>query len=115
MSDLIGSAAISHLYASSSPQWPHQPAEGSKNFDAKTWGDDHNLIEPDIGSRLFEANLALRHSVTTILGPEATNEETFTVWDSEGKMLGLLWDIPRSTLAMPPKQITNDYAASTTC
>ncbi|KAF1785332.1 hypothetical protein GQ600_13996 [Phytophthora cactorum] len=50
-------------------------------FAATTWGDDHHLIEPDIGSILFEANLVLRHAMTTILGPEATNEETFTVWD----------------------------------
>ncbi|OWZ10482.1 LOW QUALITY PROTEIN: Cleavage induced protein [Phytophthora megakarya] len=98
--------AISHLYASAAPKWSHQPQKGARTFDAKTWCDDHNLIEPDIGSRLVEANLALRRSMTTILGPEAVNEEKFTLWKREGKMLGLMWNIPRSTLAMPPEKIT---------
>ncbi|OWY90085.1 hypothetical protein PHMEG_00041949 [Phytophthora megakarya] len=43
--------------------------------------------------------------MTTILGPEAINEEKFTVWESEGKMLGLMWNIPLSTLAMPQEKI----------
>ncbi|ETN14855.1 hypothetical protein PPTG_07106 [Phytophthora nicotianae INRA-310] len=99
-------AAISHLYSSSSPKWLYQPPEGSHNFDAKTWCDDHNLIEPDIGSRLAEAELALRRSMTTILGPEAVNEDKFTQWDTKGKMLGLLWNIPCSLLSMPSEKIT---------
>ncbi|OWZ11795.1 hypothetical protein PHMEG_00015135 [Phytophthora megakarya] len=67
--------AISHLYASAAPKWRHQPQKGARTFDTKTWCDDHNLIEPDIGSRLVEANLALRRSVTTILGPGARRED----------------------------------------
>lgn len=100
-----GGAAISHLYAASSPKWPLQPLDGAHTFDAKTWCDDHNLIEPDIGSRLPEANLALRRAMTTILGPEAVNEEKFTAWQRGGKMLGLMWDIPSLTLSMPPEKV----------
>ncbi|RLN95758.1 hypothetical protein BBJ28_00011833 [Nothophytophthora sp. Chile5] len=101
----IAGAAISHLYASTAPQWPRQPIAASGKFVTKTWCDDHNCIEADIGSRTAEANLALRRSMIAVLGPDSINENKFTPWAHRGKALGLLWDIPASSMAMPPTKI----------
>ncbi|KAJ8563900.1 hypothetical protein ON010_g7447 [Phytophthora cinnamomi] len=49
-------AAISHIHASSRPTWLIQPIGAAQLYDAETWCDDHNLIEPDVGTRLAEAN-----------------------------------------------------------
>ncbi|ETO69949.1 hypothetical protein F444_13537 [Phytophthora nicotianae P1976] len=98
-------AAITHLYVASAPTWPLQPSEAATPFDCKTWCDDHNLIEPYIGTRLGEGNLALRGAIVSILGPEAINEEKFTLWFKRGKALGLLWDIPNGSLAMPRDKV----------
>ncbi|ETM41256.1 hypothetical protein L914_12961 [Phytophthora nicotianae] len=79
-------------YAASAPTWPLQPSEAATPFDPTTWCDDHNLIEPDIGTRLGEANLALRGAIVSIRGPEAIHEEKFTPWfklDKVTKALGL--------------------------
>lgn len=59
-------------------------------FDDKVWCDDHNLIEPDIGARLCEANLSLRNGMPSILGPLVCNEQKFTPWFRRGKALGLI-------------------------
>lgn len=97
----IAGAAIGHLYASSGPVWPLQPLAAKVKFDAKTWCDDHVAIEPDIGSRLAEAELALRSAMVTILGPDACNEKKFTSWFQTGRALGLDWDMPAQTVSMP--------------
>ncbi|EGZ20813.1 hypothetical protein PHYSODRAFT_489139 [Phytophthora sojae] len=102
----VAGAAISHLYSCSAPEWPLQPTSGKNNFDAKTWCDDHTAIEPDIGSRLAEAQLALRTAMITVLGPDACNEKTFTGWFKEGRTLGLDWNLHSNTVSMPPEKIS---------
>lgn len=58
-----------------------------------------------MGSRLFETNLSLRRAMVTVLGPHACNEGKFTPWFSEGKALGLLWNLPQMSLSMPEDKI----------
>ncbi|OWY98435.1 LOW QUALITY PROTEIN: hypothetical protein PHMEG_00030803 [Phytophthora megakarya] len=69
------------------------------------WCDDHTCVEPDIGSRCFIANLALRRAMATILGPTATNERKFTVWSEQGRSLGLDWVTTRGTVTIPISKI----------
>ncbi|ETI56158.1 hypothetical protein F443_01250 [Phytophthora nicotianae P1569] len=42
----------------------------------------------------------------TKLGPEAINEDNFTMWKTEGKMFGLMLNIPNSILLMPPEKVS---------
>jgi len=46
----IAGGAINHLYSSTRPLWPGQPARGAAVFDGKVWCDDHNCVEPDVGT-----------------------------------------------------------------
>ncbi|KAG6945958.1 hypothetical protein JG688_00016338, partial [Phytophthora aleatoria] len=85
----LAGGAITHIYANSKPSWPSQPTQAAQSFDAKTWYGDHNAIEADIDTRLFEANLALREAMFAVLGLESINEDKFTIWASTGKALGL--------------------------
>lgn len=93
------------MYASSAPKWPLQPVQAIQHFDAKSWCDDHNLFEPEIGTRLAEANVALCSAIIDVLGPGAVNEEKFKSWFKQGKALELLWDIPHASLAMPKEKL----------
>ncbi|KAE9280210.1 hypothetical protein PR003_g28022, partial [Phytophthora rubi] len=101
----IAGNAIKHIYGVSAPTWPRQPRCASRNFDSKAWCDDHNCIEPDVGSRLADANVALRRTMAAVLGPEAINEDKFTGWFHRGRALGLIWDLPSATLSMPKEKI----------
>ncbi|OWZ04391.1 Cleavage induced protein [Phytophthora megakarya] len=101
----IAGAAISYLYSNSAPEWPLQPAIARFNFDAKTWCDDHISIEPDIGSRLSEAHIALRRSMVAILGPDACNDKKFASWFRRGRALGLDWDLSSLTISMPKEKV----------
>lgn len=69
----VSGTAISHLYASSLPVWLLQPKVAKDNSDAKAWCGD---LEPDIGSRLPGAQLALRSAMVTVLGPDAWNDKS---------------------------------------
>ncbi|OWZ16863.1 LOW QUALITY PROTEIN: hypothetical protein PHMEG_0009288 [Phytophthora megakarya] len=73
-----------------------------------TWCDDHTCVEVDTGPRCFEANLSLRRAMSTVLGPEAINEETFTRCyhkSSRYFALGLLWDTTRGCVSIPIEKI----------
>ncbi|ETK95461.1 hypothetical protein L915_01609 [Phytophthora nicotianae] len=98
--------AIVHLHKNTAPTWSGQPSMGSDKYDGKAWCDDHICIEPNIGSRLMEASISLRSAMVTILGPNACNEEKFTPWFTEGKALGLHWNLNLMTLSMPEDKIT---------
>lgn len=101
----IADGAINHLHSSSRPVWTRQPACGATEFDGKVWCDDHNCVEPDIGSRLDEAAASLRWSMIQVLGPDACNEEKFTGWFTRGSALGLVWDLRRHTVSLPAAKI----------
>lgn len=101
----IAGSAISFIYSSTPlsqsafDQGYRAPLEG------QAWCDDHNCIEPEVGTRLEEANLALRSAMIEVLGPHAINEEKFTRWSSTGSSLGLHWDFKKFELRMPPHKI----------
>jgi hypothetical protein len=101
----IAGGAINHLYSSTRPLWPGQPARGAAVFDGKVWCDDHNCVEPDVGTRLVEAQAALRWAMIQVLGPSACNEDKFTNWARQGKALGLDWDLHRRTLSIAAAKI----------
>lgn len=101
----LAGAGITHFYANSKPRWPSQPRSAASNFDAKMWCDDHNTIEPDVGSRLEEADLALRDAMIAVLDPESVNEDKFTTWSTRCKALGLECDTSALFVAMPQDKI----------
>ncbi|ETM35788.1 hypothetical protein L914_17368 [Phytophthora nicotianae] len=69
------------------------------------WCDDHTCIEPEDELRCFRANLVLRRSMTTVLGPSAINKRTFTEWSECGKALGLICDTRNGTVTIPKEKI----------
>ncbi len=102
----LAGSAINHIYSHQKPGWIDQPTLGAESFDGKVWCDDHNCIEPDVGTRLPEAALALRAAMTEVLGPSACNDDKFTSWGRTGKSLGLLWDLDKLQLSMPDSKIS---------
>lgn len=78
---------------------------GAAPFDGKAWCDDHNCIEPDIGSRLMEAYISLWSAMIAVLGPASCNGEKFTPWFVSKKALGLEWDLARQTKSMTEQKI----------
>ena len=106
----VAGDAIKHLHSLGRPCWPDQPAGGQDVFDSKAWCDDHTCIEPDIDPRLVEAELSLRRSMVTVLGPEACNEDKFSTWFVRGTTLGLDWDLQAETASMPEAKITKAIA-----
>ncbi|OWZ11903.1 hypothetical protein PHMEG_00015012 [Phytophthora megakarya] len=58
--------------------WKNSPSSYWSTFDAKIGWDDHVPIEPDVASRLSEAQLELRSAMMNVVGPGACNEKTFT-------------------------------------
>ncbi|GMF52759.1 unnamed protein product [Phytophthora fragariaefolia] len=74
------------------------------------WCDDHTCVELDEGNRCFDANIALRRAMATVLGPTAINELQFTRWSTVVKALGLLWDTEAGCVSIPPDKITKAVA-----
>ncbi|KAJ8519817.1 hypothetical protein ON010_g18032 [Phytophthora cinnamomi] len=85
----VAGAAIKHLYEMSSPEWPDKLPLGSDNSSSAAWCDDYICAEPDIGTRLGEADLAHRSEMIDVLGPHACNEDKFSQWFKSGKAIGL--------------------------
>lgn len=79
------------------------------------WCDDHINVEADINTRCFDANLALRRAMATVLGPSAINELKFTKWATTGKALGLLWDTDRECVSIPAEKIEKQSSISAPC
>jgi len=103
----VTGGAIKHIHTHSSPEWPHrQPGSASEPFDGKAWCDAHVAVEHDVDTRLAEADLSLRTAMTAVIGPDACNEELFSVWFTQGKALGLCWDTRNLTVTMPPEKIS---------
>ncbi|KAJ8556772.1 hypothetical protein ON010_g9193 [Phytophthora cinnamomi] len=100
---------IHSLYGSRAPHQKFSKLDKSR-FGPNTWCDDHTCAEVDTGSRCFEANLALRHAMATVLGPEAVNEDKFTNWSTNTKSLGLLWNTTRNTVSIPQEKIAQARA-----
>lgn len=90
------------------------------NYWSFIWVDDVILIEPDVGTRLAEAELNIRESVETVFGPKGWKNEKFETWTTRWKSLGLIWDTQTCTVEMPLEKLANaaallqEVAASTT-
>lgn len=76
-----------------------------RSFTGNVWCDDHTCVEIDEGTRCFDANIALRRAMATVLGPTALNEDKFTSWATKGKALGLMWDTEAGSVSMPADKI----------
>jgi hypothetical protein len=77
----------------------------NRQFTGNVWCDDHTCVEIDKGSRCFDANLALRRAMATVLGPTSLNEHKFTKWSTKTKSLGLLWDTEAGCVSIPADKI----------
>ena len=97
--------AINHLHTSREYSQHNSSSRIAATFDGKVWCDDHNCVDPAIGTRLEEAAVSLRCAMVRILGPNACNEQKFTDWFDVGTTLGLVWDIPNKELSMPRSKI----------
>ncbi|OWZ15771.1 LOW QUALITY PROTEIN: hypothetical protein PHMEG_00010532 [Phytophthora megakarya] len=67
--------------------------------------DDHINVDPDVGSHCSNVYQSLRYAMATATGPGAVNEEKFTPWITQQKVLGLIFDTLTSTVAMPALKI----------
>lgn len=97
----VAGGAIKHIYNHSVPYWSGQ----HRAFDGQAWCDDHISVEQDVGTRLAEANIALRSAMVAVLVPNACNDDKFTSWFTRGKALGLLWDTSTRTVSMPSEKM----------
>ncbi|KAF1324822.1 hypothetical protein FI667_g9648, partial [Globisporangium splendens] len=101
----VAGGAINYLHSQSAPVWTKQPPAGLSLFDGKVWCDDHICIEPDVGTRLTEAELSLHEAMIDVLGPDSCNDDKFTGWARVGSALGLHWDFIKQEVSMPPAKI----------
>ncbi|ETK84360.1 hypothetical protein L915_10668, partial [Phytophthora nicotianae] len=99
----LAGSVINHLYE------PSRPEGGApldrEPFGGNVWCDDHACVERNVGSRCKDAEVALRRSMITVLGPNAINEEKFTSWQTTGKALSLLWDTVNGTVSIPTEKL----------
>lgn len=98
----LAGALITHLYTNERLQ-PSDQALGSLHGSA--WCDDHVCVEVDLGTQCAQANVSLRRSMTSVLGPFAMNEDKFTRWLQRGKALGLLWDTEEGVVKIPQDKL----------
>ena len=80
------------------------------NFWSFIWVDDVILIEPDVGSRLEEAEWNIRTSVETVFGPKGWKRDKFESWTTRWKSLGLVWDTQTCTVEMPADKLAHAAA-----
>ena len=98
--------AVSFLVRRESPHSLNPQDDDTDRFFCYDWVDDHVLVEPELGARLRSADLALRLSMTAVLGLRAINENKFMQWSTTLIALGLEWDTTTLTASMPEAKIT---------
>ncbi|GMF42776.1 unnamed protein product [Phytophthora fragariaefolia] len=76
-----------------------------RQFTGNVWCNDHTCIEVDVKTRCADANISLRQTMATVLGPTAINELKFTTWSTKCKALGLLWDTETATVSIPADKL----------
>ncbi|KAE9309301.1 hypothetical protein PF008_g20738 [Phytophthora fragariae] len=69
------------------------------------WVDDHINVATDLGTNCQDAEHSLRHAMTTILGPDAVNEDKLSEWGTRHQALGLIFDTVSGTISMPPAKV----------
>ena len=75
-------------------------------FDCQFYCDDGNLIEPNIGTRLFESESWVRMLIDIVFGPDGINEGKTGIWTSYFRFLGFQWDLRTGTVTLPPDKLT---------
>lgn len=106
----LAATEILRIHGATSPTWPQQPTPARFPFSALAWCDDHIGVEPDLGSRLAEADISLRGAMVSVLGPLAINDKKFTPFFQHGKVLGLDWDLQQFTLGLPTEKLSRGVA-----
>ena len=71
-----------------------------KHFHCFVWVDDIAIIEPNVGTRLVEAEQRLRNAVKVVFGNVGWKKEKFQTWTTEWESLGLLWNTKTCTVEM---------------
>lgn len=74
------------------------------------WVDDHINVAADLGTNCRDAEHSLRHAMTTILGPDAVNEDKFVEWGTRQQALGVIFDTVAGTISMLPAKIVKAIA-----
>ncbi|OWY93307.1 hypothetical protein PHMEG_00037350 [Phytophthora megakarya] len=68
--------------------------------------DDHINVAANIGTSLEDMNRSLRFAMAAILGAEAINDEKFTSWKTQQRVLGLEFDSVAETVSIPASKIS---------
>ena len=69
------------------------------------WVDDHVNVAVCVDTNLEECEFSLRQAMINILGAHAINEEKFSGWHTNLKILGLLFDTEDLSIAMPADKV----------
>lgn len=80
-------------------------AASSRPLTGLFWCDDHTCVEVEDGLRCFEANIALRRAMATVLGPAAINTRKFTDWKPARAGTWPPWDTQAGTVTIPPDKM----------
>ena len=74
-------------------------------FDIRFYVDDGNCIEPNVGSRLLDAEKSLRKSTELVFGPNCIQESKTTPWAKVFTSLGFEWNLHDGTTSIPAEKL----------
>lgn len=94
--DIAGGAITHYHQMAASPAHPYY---------SHRWVDDHPTVECDINHRLDGNASALRKAMLVTLGSDAINEDKFTEWSHEVKVVGLIFDTIKGVVSLPEEKI----------
>ena len=75
-------------------------------FDVRFYVDYENCIEPNVGSRLLDAEISLRASTELVFGPNCIQESKTTPWAEVFTSLGFDWNLNDGTTSIPEKKLS---------
>ena len=74
-------------------------------FDVRFYVDDGNAIEPNVGSRLVDAEASLRKTIHDVFGPGSIQEEKTSEWSAVFPSLGYFWNLQAGTVSIPEEKL----------
>ena len=74
-------------------------------FDVRFYVDDGNCIEPNIGSRLLDAESSLRSATELVFGSDCIQESKTTPWSKVFTSLGFEWNLHDGTVSIPKEKL----------
>ena len=92
---------VSHVHGSKASVIDHV----NTPFDIRFYVDDGNCIEPNIGTRLFDAESSLRAATELVFGPNCIQESKTTPWAKVFKSLGFEWNLHDGTVSIPAEKL----------